>query len=1385
MSGHDTPRLHGAPQVDDLPGAAQLLAIALCTATRIEPELLRAIRIEVRPELNVSAESALWFGPWALRSSGHYMAIQRELLGPLRDLLCSELSQSQEDAPVRRAGQVIQRLHRDLSPALALEEEVTWAAVCADAGLEPYDADVSIDRMLERALQAALHAPARRQGLRRWFAGAWQRFPERVRQTPTALELFGVLSDEANVHGRQGIGTSRVAHLAGVDDVVVPVRHDGSSLTIGDPSWPAVGILVPDTQPRVLEIAGDARMLDEAQKVRVPRGAQMAVPVSHVPVYVRTARGVVYEVAARGASEVLPYPARIAGGTPHRGLLGSRVSELRDHDALRFGIAARIKPVARTISSDMTPDLRVQTDLVPRMPRASDLLLPLLMSKASERSQLIVVAGKRSSGRTRAAWEAVRQALSDWWVWAPPLIDRSKALLEAITEDRIGSHTVLWLDDLDICLRQADGEDVARALSQVLDDRALAPLLLVATGAPFEAGLVGLGPAARALMERASFVHAATGRRETAAVSADAVSVACETTIARAVAAEPPHKLTVRSDLPKQQSSFAGRISTLQRLFSYWSDSAQDRGRVAVLMGMPGVGKTSLAAAAVHAGRGRGWFPGGVLWLSLRGRPFTADVLLRALGVPESGISSAEDPWVMCSALMHQVTGAGREPVMLVLDDTPSVGDAPLTHLAPGLSVLITTRSHGLRSAARTVVGPLDTADAVSLLAKAVPPGADGRNRLEENPAATRMLGELCGGHPLALVQAADLLRKEPTLTPASLVERLERSAVLADALSDADHSVRAALEWAYKQLTTAQAAAFRLLGLLPGEDFSEASALALLGASPDYLLRRLFRLHLLQRLAHHDVDRWRMHGIVKRFAADQCRLQTSKEERSLALRRLMGFYEQHAREADAWTRDEHEAPRIAFSSRRQAVQWLERERRNLVAAVHACLREGLASTGAAIALALAEFLTQTRQFDDLMRIMNAVLSSPAADGANQYTRAAALNNFAVAMATTGDFDAAMSALRDAAQLGDKADERSAAYALMMSNLGATLLMGGRLQDAVRILRDAATRCTEIGERTALVQILSNLAIALLEQGKPHEALTQLSQAQALSKQDQVSLHENAVLLTTLGTAQLRTGRTEEGMETLALAALRVGQMGKAPGHADVLESLGRAMLEVGQFEEARGLFAKAVTAYGELGDVGGEARAGNNLGLALLESQQDGAALLELERARDRYLTIGDRSSAAQCLNNVGNALRRLERTDEAIYALSQAVAELRSAGDQRALAEALLNLGLSYVEVGDVEAAHSALSYSAEVHTALGDITSRARALHALGRAAHSAGDSSSLDYLRAATESFRHGRDTTGLFDSLLLLSDLLNDAGEHREARAVFQEAMRLREAVRED
>ncbi|WP_328512863.1 tetratricopeptide repeat protein [Streptomyces mirabilis] len=469
-------------RVEDLPQPARRLAVVLSTATRIEPELMRTARLELRPTLDVGAEATLWFGDWASRSGADHMALHHDLLIPLRGLLSAELAADPGKGAVRRTGAVISRAHRGLSPALALEEQVTWAAVLADAGLATDggdDPDTAIDRMLERVLRAALEEPDRREGLRRWFAGAWQRFPERVRLAPGAQTLFDVLVQGGGPDASAS-GHPSPLRFEGSTDIVLTLRHDGAYITAGDPVWPVEGILVPDTHPRVLDVSSDPVNWSRAQKLRVPRHGTAAVDVSHVPVYVRNARGVIYQLGAPDSSATVRYglpgavpmqddlDAEVAADNPADALVGSgrppRIhEEATEHDSA--GPASPEQP-EQPEQFDQYEPTRSGVFLSPPYGQiatplhggvARDILIEILSPTRDHRSRVHVLAGIGGSGKSRIALEAahrLRESRTVWWVRADQIttamrevayqLGTPRSLFDQAVSNGDAPHDIVW-----------------------------------------------------------------------------------------------------------------------------------------------------------------------------------------------------------------------------------------------------------------------------------------------------------------------------------------------------------------------------------------------------------------------------------------------------------------------------------------------------------------------------------------------------------------------------------------------------------------------------------------------------------------------------------------------------------------------------------------------------------------------------------------------------------------------------------------------------------------------------------------------------------------------------------------------------------------------------
>lgn len=155
----------------------------LSIAARIEPELMRAVRLRVAPGLDVAAEVDLWFGDLVTHRGFGYVELNPALLEELRAELTDRLARAGEADPIHRLWPTFQGLRVGASPAMVAQETATWQAVSGRP-----DADVRIEEALRPALRALVEEE--REAIARWFTEVWETLPERVRRSTTAWQLL-------------------------------------------------------------------------------------------------------------------------------------------------------------------------------------------------------------------------------------------------------------------------------------------------------------------------------------------------------------------------------------------------------------------------------------------------------------------------------------------------------------------------------------------------------------------------------------------------------------------------------------------------------------------------------------------------------------------------------------------------------------------------------------------------------------------------------------------------------------------------------------------------------------------------------------------------------------------------------------------------------------------------------------------------------------------------------------------------------------------------------------------------------------------------------------------------------------------------------------------
>ncbi|MBB5959158.1 DNA-binding SARP family transcriptional activator [Saccharothrix tamanrassetensis] len=391
------------------------------------------------------------------------------------------------------------------------------------------------------------------------------------------------------------------------------------------------------------------------------------------------------------------------------------------------------------------------------------------------------------------------------------------------------------------------------------------------------------------------------------------------------------------SQLPAPVGNFVGRGAELTRVTGLLTRA----GATVVVCGPPGVGKTAFATSVGHAVRDR--YPDGQLYVNLRGHSTspplpTAAVLarfLRAMGVRADHIPVDEEQLVRG----YRARLRGRR-VLITLDNAASVEQVlPLLPGEPGCSVVITSRNE-LRKPLRATLVRLDVLrgdEAWKLLARSLGPEA----AMAQFDAIAE-LARLCGYLPLALRIALGNLVGLPHTDITSYVDELRGGDRLAALAVDNDDTaaVRRAFDLSYAALDADAARLFRLAGLVPGPDFDESGAAALLGASEGEargLLEELASAHLLQRVG---ADRFAMHDLLNDYAVD--RATDAGEDVEAARQRLFDWYLRTAVEVGDVLYPELRPPAAPPTMSADAARaWLTAERPSVLAATEHCASYG------------------------------------------------------------------------------------------------------------------------------------------------------------------------------------------------------------------------------------------------------------------------------------------------------------------------------------------------------------------------------------------------------------------------------------------------------------
>ncbi|SOD83609.1 tetratricopeptide repeat protein [Streptomyces sp. Ag109_G2-15] len=616
---------------------------------------------------------------------------------------------------------------------------------------------------------------------------------------------------------------------------------------------------------------------------------------------------------------------------------------------------------------------------------------------------------------------------------------------------------------------------------------------------------------------------------------------------------------------------------------------------------MGGIGKTALVVEAAHRARAEGWFPGGTLFVDLRGYdddPVTADqavlALLDALGVRGQELPpTAERQYDAYRALLAE----RRDRMLLILDNASD--PSQYLPLLPGTDhhrVLITSRDRPDALPVRLIdLETLDPDDSVALVTRALRDTDERDERAVGEPDALRELVDRCGHLPLALQIAVGMLRRRRHRGIASLVADIRDAG---DPTAVLDHGspgtdlygrslvLRPVLETSYRRLSSDQARLLRLLCLAPGAGTSTEAIAALADLDMEAvlcLLEELAATHLV--MPARDVDgtapamRWRLHDLVRAFGAGVVAGNTRlREEGEAARERVLGFYARWADAADdrlRWLPGMAEPER--FGDRGQALAWLDGERAGLVAAAGWAREERFAGAAVRLAECLGEYLYWRRYFDDWIAVAEAAREA-AHRARHRLGEAMAWDHLGNALGEMGRTEKAIDAhtrARDLYQAAEDPHLEAGAW----HNLGIALREAGRVEEAINAHIRARDLHQATGDRHGEGKAWNSLGSALRRAGRTREAIDAHIRARDLH-QATGDRHGEGGVWNNLGLALQTAGRTEEAVEAYGTSLKIRRAFEDWYGEGLTFSNLALAHKAANRPAEARSAYLQAADAY-------------------------------------------------------------------------------------------------------------------------------------------------------------------------------------------------------------
>lgn len=329
----------------------------------------------------------------------------------------------------------------------------------------------------------------------------------------------------------------------------------------------------------------------------------------------------------------------------------------------------------------------------------------------------------------------------------------------------------------------------------------------------------------------------------------------------------------IRSNVPPPTPAFVGRESVKTRL----AQQLFQHQRLAILHGMGGMGKTTVAKQVAHEWRTR--FPDGIFWGAFES--IGTDEQLNTVLATFAHLFS----WTLTADLNAHKQQVGQllanKQALVIFDDVTRLADIAwlIDQIPRQCAVLVTTRDENAVLPYRNqsiFLGRMTSEEGSQLLHRHY-------EAIDPEAAVTAKLVELVDGLPLALELAAATLYKSRFLTVEQYAQQLtdEKKRLLRLDYQAPERGLRATFNLSFHRLSIDEKQLFAALGTFGGQTFSVQAAVDLMAGDPFDITLQLGELQARGLAVHYSVvlqgieeshllNRYRLHKLLHLFAREK-----------------------------------------------------------------------------------------------------------------------------------------------------------------------------------------------------------------------------------------------------------------------------------------------------------------------------------------------------------------------------------------------------------------------------------------------------------------------------------------------------------------------------------